>query len=92
MEPLLTLMLIDYWKANETAIATAEFIRTWWLPESTRASLAEVKAALKWLEEREVIARVETRSIAHLHYGRNPSKSREDLERIAEELRRAELN
>jgi len=94
MEPSLTLMLmlLEHWKENEDASANADFMRLWWLPQSERATLAEVKQALTDLETKKAIVKAISPSIGEQHYGRNPEKTDEDLDQIARELREAESN
>ena len=50
IEKRLTMMLTTYWHEHRSASDTPEGILRWWLPDAHGVSIAEIMAALAWLD------------------------------------------
>jgi Fe2+ or Zn2+ uptake regulation protein len=55
---VLALALCRYWRRNPWACDTARGIAQWWLPAGDRATVAQVEAALRSMQERGLVERV----------------------------------
>jgi hypothetical protein len=70
------LAILKYLLAHKNARDTVEGIEKWWLPQSRGYGMADIGAALRELEKRDVI-RVWQSASAQPIYGRGPTVDRE---------------